>query len=775
MIVRHIIKSAKDKWLSLMLLGFIIALSSMVYTAVSLGVGSIEDSTNDYLDTYIQEDFSIQTSPLITTFDHPTLQDCNVSAFTLQSVYQDDLACYYEVLNARKEALEGVKGIHLETRLHKDVTLNANDETHDLRVFYDSETINLTYLNSGELPQNDNEVALLENYLNNNSLAVGDTVVINDQSFEITGTILFPDYTLPAIHHPLLFTTDFQSLALMHEEGFERLSVAPNVDIAGIFIDGAFDINHALEAQDEPFFMNSILTENNMRSGLIYTEIEGTRGTAVFLSVLIAFMGIVIVGLILKKMIEQSRRPFGILRALGIKNHELMRPFILIISLYSLLFLFIGYLTGVYLAPYIQSLFLDFYLLPSQAIRMDIMTFFVATMVPLITIILMAFVILNLLIKKNPLDLIFLKPNRLKPYGFNVFKKIGSKLSYMGKMQVAFLSRNFMKTLMFIIGSFFALIMLFIALGMEGIFEGTIDGYYDSIEVRYIGYLEAIGDLNNPDSEEKVIEMPGQIDDHSAFLVGLEPSSNLHPLKDSNKQLINDDLKEGLIITESFALLSGVSKGDEVNVRVGGEMFSIEVKAIADIYPGEHVFIERSLLALKVTDDASFYNAVYSREPLDSDQFSNVFNVQTIQRSLNEINDIMTNILYVVMASGLMMGVIIVYLLSVLTVEDHYYNIALLKVLGYHDKEINKMLLGGYDKITFILFLLAIPATLLIYHALTAFIAMEYNMVLPFHLKWYYIIIVGLLYGMIYIAASYKAKQKIKSTSLQAALKIYQH
>jgi len=774
MIVRHIIKSAKNKWLSLILLGFIIALSSMVFTAVSLGVGTIEDSTNDYLDTYIQEDFSIQTSPLMTSFDQDTLQECGVFTFTLNSLYQEDQTCYYEVLNARIEALRKVEGIDLEARIHKDVDLLVNDDTHDLRVFYDSERINLTYLSNGEKPQNNKEVALLENYLNNNDLSIGDTVLINGKDFEITGTILFPDYTLPAILHPLLFTTDNQSLALMHEDGFDRLEVAPEFSIAGIFINDHFDINEALNDEDQPFFMSSILTENNMRSGLIYTEIEGTRGTAVFLSVLIAFMGIVIVGLILKKMIEQSRRPFGILRALGIKETELWHPFILIISLYSLMFLFIGYVTGSLLAPYIQSLFLEFYLLPSQAISMDIITIIIAIMVPLITILVMSYIILIALTKKSPLDLIFLKPTMGKPYGLKLFKKIGSKLSYTGKMQIVFLSRNFIKVLIFMIGSFFALIMLFIALGMEGVFEETIDGYYDSIDVRYIGSLESTDDLENAKDLEKAIEIQGQVDTHNAFIIGLD-DSRLHPLKNAQGDLINDALDDGLVISESFALLSGVNKGDNVAVNVGGESFTIEVIDIADIYPGEHVFISRAFLAQTVLGDDGFYNAVYSSDPLDSDNFTSVFNVQTIQHSLNEINEIMTNLLYIVMASGLMMGVIIVYLLSVLTVEDHYYNIALLKVLGYHDKEINKMLLGGYDKITIILFFLAIPSTLFIYHALTTFIASEYNMVLPFHLKWDYVIIVGLLYGMIYIAASYKAKRKIKATSLQAALKIYQH
>ncbi len=775
MIIRHIIKSSKKKWLSLVLLGIIISLSSMVYTAVDLGINTVETSTNNYLRAYVQEDFTIKTTPVISEFDRATTDECGVYSFTLNGLYETDKPCFYEVLENRKWALEEIGEIALEPRVYKDSEITFDHQSHDLRVFRSAESINQTNLTSGTLPQNDTEIALLENYMNANDLVINDTIMVDGTPLTITGTILLPDYTLPAIVHPLLFTTNRQSLGIMHSDGFDALTPYPSVEFSGLFLQSPFDVEEALSEQDASFYMMSTLTENNMRSGLIYTEIEGTRGTALFLSVLMAFLGIVIVGLILKKMTEQSRRPFGILRALGIKEHELFFPFLIIISVYSLVFLFIGFLFGVLLAPLIQDFFLDFYLLPKGDVQVNATTLIVAVFTPLSVIVFMTLAILVTLLKKAPLDLIYLKVQTIKKHPFKPMKAIINKLSFMSRMQLAFLSRTIMKVIIYIIGIFSALIMLFTAIGMGDVFEGTIDGYYDSIDVNYIGYIELGSDFEESETLEKVIEMEMNIDNHNAFVVGLNNDSLLHPLIDSNGNRINDAIHEGIVISESFSLLSGIEINDKISLKLGSESYETHVSGIADIYPGEHVFIDRETLAETFFENEAYYNAVYSSDSLESDDLYAVINVANIQRSMEMINDLVMNILYVIMVSGLLMGMIIIYLLSVLTVEDHYYNIALLKVLGYKNNEINKMLLGGYDKIAVLLFFLAIPSTILIYHILTTFIAQEYGMVLPFSFSWYYIFIIGLLYGMIYVTASWVAKRKIKETSLQAALQIYQH
>ncbi len=773
MIVKHVLKEVKSKWVSITLLGIIIALSSFIYTTVDLGIGTIETNTNAYFDEYVQEDFALELSALLTPSDRDYMdEECLSSAFTLEALYREDRACFNTVLNARLETLESIEGIALEARLFKDRIITSFDSDHTVRIFRQTSSINKTYLQRGSLPENDGEIAVLKNYANANALQIGDTVNIGDTDYEISGFILVPDYNLPALIHPFLFTTDTQTIAVMHNETFDNLGGSINYHVAGIFTEESFDLDQALDDADIDFLMSSTLTRNNLRSGAIYTEIEGSKGAALFISVMIASVGIVIAGLLMKKIIDQSRRPFGILRALGMKENELFIPFIVLLSLYSFLFLVLGYYLGYLSAPSVRDFFLSFYLLPSGAITLTVQGIMVAVFVPMAVILGMTMVILHRLLRLSPLELLKLKVEKVSKLSFTKFKMLFDRLSFYIRMQIAFLLRNIVKVSVYALGVFFALLLSFVSIGLYDVFSGTIDGYYDSIDVKSVGYFSGLEDTDEP--HEKVIEMNGTINGNQAFFIGLNNDTALHPLFDASGNDLRNALSDGVVISKSFALLSSLQLGDDIMLRLGGTSYEAQVSGVADIYPGEHVFMDRALMGEVFFENSDFYNAAYSNEILTSDVFIEVFNTEDLLQSIESINDIIMNVLYIAMASGLAIGMIIIYLLSVLTVEDQYYNIALFKVLGYQDKEINRMLLGGYDKLNVVILLLVIPTTLGIFQILTWFMANEYQMIMTFSLSVAHVFLIAGLYGIIYVLASLHAKRKVKAVSLQAALKIYQ-
>jgi len=774
MILRHIIREVRARWVSVLLLGIMIALSSFVYTSVDLGIGAVERETDAYFETTNQEDFAISVTPLLSESDLDHLDtSCLYPVFTLNGLYQEDQSCFNNILNGRIDTMEDIADITLEARLYKDVSRSDVERSHDIRVMKNSETINKTYLENGRLPESSDEIGLLKNYMVRNGLSIGDTIKISESEYAITGEILVPDYTLPALTHPFLFTTDNQSIAVMTDDAFHALNASVRLEIAGVFNEETTDLESAFAEADHDFYMGLTLTENNFRSGIIYTEIEGSKGTALFISVLIAFIGIVVVGLIFKKLIERSRRPFGILRSLGMTERELFVPFLVSVLVFSVLFLGIGYYIGYLSGPWIRDFFLDFYLLPRGDIIVSYEGVLIAVFVPLFVLMAMSAIILKRLLSKEPLDLIHMKVESDGRFTFKTVQRLIRKLNYFTRMQIAMLLRNFVKVTVFMIAIFSALIISFMSIGMFDIFTGTVDDYYESIDVRHIGYLETPRDIDTP--QEKVIETQGTINGSQAFLIGLDPKSELHPLTNRDGEDIRDDLHEGIVISRSFSLLASIHAGDAVTIRLAGTSYETTVSGVADIYPGEHVFISREVLAQTFFDDSDYFNAVYSSEPLDEEAFMEVFTVQSLIDSMDEVHDLIMNVLYVVMATGLVLGMVIVYLLSVLTVEDNYYNIALFKVLGYTNREINKIVIGGYDKLTVLIFILSIPATMGIYRALTWFIATEYQMVMPFTFEWLNVLVIGAMYGIIYVLASLKAKRKIHAVSLQAALKIYQH
>ncbi len=773
MVFRHVLRTFASKKATLLLLGIVVMLSSFVFTILYLGASSVETSSEVFFEDYIQEEFVIETTPLITEIERMALApDCPVVSQTVFQLYHEDKDCFYELLDFRLSLLEDLEDYTLEPRLYKDGEIGGFEKSHRVRVLKDARIMNLTYLDSGALPETENEIAILSHYADHNALSIGDTLDVDGSDYIITGFVLFPDYNLPVFDHPFIFTTSTQTLALMSDAGFDAYERRAGFYYSGLFGVARFTPEDFLEehADIAPFIHHMSLTENNMRSGAIYAEIEGSYAAAVSISVLIAFIGIVIVGLMMKKTVEQTQRPLGILKALGLKNREMMMPYLVFITVFSFVFLLLGYGIGFYSAPWMRDLYLAFYLLPRGPIPISAFSFIVAFIVPFFILVAMSLVIVFRLLSRDSLTLMNPRIELPRIVRFRSLKRLSKKFPFFLRFQFAFLSRHMLKAFIYALGVFFAVYVSFLSLGMEGVFDDTVHAYYESTEIVSVGY----GPTGENNGHTRVIELQGNLGGEGAFVVGLPDGQTIHPLFDEAGESLLGDLEDGIVLSRSFALISGFSVGDNLALRIGGVEETVLVTGIADIHPGEHVFTSREYIGETFFEDPGFHNAVYARVALSEDDFDEVFVIENLLSQVEEINEVMMQMFYVMIGAGLLIGAIIIYLLTVLTVEDHFYNIALFKMIGYHDKEIHKMLLGGYSKLNVLIFLLVIPFSLMTFDLMTTFFAQEYNFVMPLGLDWPHVFLIAILYGMIYMLASRHAKKKINKVSLQAALQIYQ-
>ncbi|KFZ26863.1 MAG: FtsX-like permease family protein [Candidatus Izimaplasma bacterium HR2] len=130
--------------------------------------------------------------------------------------------------------------------------------------------------------------------------------------------------------------------------------------------------------------------------------------------------------------------------------------------------------------------------------------------------------------------------------------------------------------------------------------------------------------------------------------------------------------------------------------------------------------------------------------------------------------------IFVMIFVSIVIGAIVVYILTVMTIEDNFYNISLFKVIGYNNKEIDKMILGGYLIYGIIMFLVTIPSAILSFIALQLLMARMYNVVMPFEFSlWHGAVAIAIYIILFYLGANV-AKRKLSRISLQEAMKMYQ-
>lgn len=796
MLFKNVYRTLMRQKFQLLLLGLIIILSSFIYTTMDYGIGGILTPTINYFEDSNQEDFAISMTEYLLPNDYDFIQNhCNISdgyslsLYDLQGLKNTDQSCYYSVLDYRLNLIEAkYDDISLEVREYKDLYYELNDDSHKLRLLKDMDEINKSYLVDGSLPTLNNQIAITEIYANLNNLEIGDTITIGEKDYEISGYVLFPDYSLAIFGSELLFDNKSQTIALMTDDEFENLNEKINFDIAGVYTDITQEefestvIDTYREYNQLNFITSIIKTENNMRSGAIYGEIEGGQAMGLGLSLVIASIALLIVSIMVSKVLESQRGPIGILKSMGYKNSEITLPYIFFISIFAFPAIIIGYFIGVLAAEPLKNMYLLFYLLPSKAIEQTPQTFFIAVLVPFLFLLVISYFIIKRMLNKKPVDL--LNPqvtdttNKLTKSVGKIFKnfKITEKLKHL------LLYRNLVKFSVFMIGMFYAGFLILFSFSMMGMFDRMINDYYENTDYEYVGYC----DYENAcpliiGNQEKVIELPGVIlADEEIYLVGLEEDSNLHKLYNQKNNEITYRLEEdGIIITKSLSISKGFKIGDVLTLEIGDTSIDLEVLDISGDYNGDKAYINIELLSNTITQSLpeatnDYYNVVYSDTELNEDDFAIVVSTQDILDQTQDMQKLMNYTVSILIFVSIIIGAIIVYILTVMTIEDNFYNISLFKVIGYNKKEINKMILGGYLQYGILIFIFIYPITILTTKYMEIFFAKYYNVIMPMKVTIWHGLLSLVMFIVIFYIGAIVARRKLDIISLQEAMKMYQ-
>ncbi|MFW5894639.1 MAG: FtsX-like permease family protein [Bacillota bacterium] len=767
-LLKHVFRVFMAHKVLTMMLGLVLMFSSFIYTFISMGIGSVEHASEDYFDSHHQESVALEFTDRLNDSDLDALPGgCpSGSGLRLSTLSRLDSACFDAVVEDRLERIGSVvPDATLEARYYKDMPLN---EDHEVRLMRANRNVNTTLIETGKVP-GDDEIAISRTYGDANGIEIGDYVDVGDATFEVTAFVLFPDYTLPVFEDPLMFNSRKQTPALVNDATFDTMDAFIGVHVGSSSEDEEETVE-TIEEADLAFIESVLLTENVMRSGAVYSEIQGSQMMALSVAVFTAATGIGVAGAFVSRMIERSKKPLGVLLALGMRKRTIILAHLVFLSLSSLGFVFAGYALGYWLSPGIRDLFLSFYLLPKTDVSFSFGMFFIAVGVPMLVLNIMAGFMLYRLFKETPDALM---RDRLKVKGMFVRPRSKRFLSlpFTLRLQIAFLSRHMGKTLLYLFSLMIVFYMAFVTTGMLNAFGKTLPAYYESTRIESIARCDPMESCPVPDNATAVFEASDKIHETPSHLIGLEPGDAIHPLQDSAGDTLESELEQGAVITRSHQLLSGLKRGDAFTLEHGDESLTLEVTGVSDAYAGNRVFIERSALAELYAGDSTTHNAVYSSGILDETDYLSVHEVDSMLEQVEEMDGLLQSFINITIGMALVIGGLVIYLITRLSADDHAYTIAMLKVIGYKDKAIATYLLGGYVGLSLVAFALAIPLAFFTHGLMTKWFADAFSMVIPLAIPWGYVFIIMVIYGIIYAIAVQSAKTMVRKLPLSEALK----
>jgi putative ABC transport system permease protein len=206
--------------------------------------------------------------------------------------------------------------------------------------------------------------------------------------------------------------------------------------------------------------------------------------------------------------------------------------------------------------------------------------------------------------------------------------------------------------------------------------------------------------------------------------------------------------------------------------KLDGKTYSLKINGIVEAYGEQFVYMPLDEFNRMTDQPLGSYRTVLSSHEINFDQ-SLLVGVMDARHSeaYKDLNRPTTLIVASVTILAVLIAVIIIYLVTSLMIDESRSTISLLKVLGYREKELAKLILNSSTPAVFIGFWLGLPLMLAFGNTLYGYVAEIMNMLIPMIVNPWYVLISFVLIFAVYEITKWLCGRKLAKISMNEALK----
>lgn len=175
------------------------------------------------------------------------------------------------------------------------------------------------------------------------------------------------------------------------------------------------------------------------------------------------------------------------------------------------------------------------------------------------------------------------------------------------------------------------------------------------------------------------------------------------------------DSSSKVAISSSIAYKYGLDVGDTLTLKddEADKIYAFEIASVAQYAPSFMVFMPYDK-ALELFDESEdYFNVVFSDHALDVET-GRLYATTTktdVKKAAGIFSDIMQGMILTIGGVSVLIFIVVMYLMMKVMIDRSSFNIALIKIFGYRNKEVKKMYLDGNFYIITIGALISIPLT----------------------------------------------------------------
>lgn len=625
---------------------------------------------------------------------------------------------YLPIPGGEAAELEDKYGLILETQHY----INLETDGITARVFERTKQVDLYEVTAGRDVQADDEIVMSEGYAVSNGIHVGGRMKIGEKIYEIVGFMQRPDYLYMLENEDDSYkNVSTFYLCYMSDAAFEALE-ASGVQYL-VRYGEASDVMGFRRAVHEHYYMRSYsAAAENPRITMVDQQAQMFIVMAYVLLCILPLVAVALISIMISRKVKSEQRMIGTLSALGYKKGQLMRHY----AGFAVLPGFIGGIFTVLIsaiaAQPLSEMGLQDYEPMRITGRLNMPDAVLGVVVPTVMYVLAALLSVHKLLKKDTVLLL----NGNADGGKKRLKRIlaGRRISFRIKFALRSLLGNPARSLVVLLGVFLGCFIMLLG-----------QTFFDSINRMGDEAAEAVGSFaheyilgelleENPyGGETMLVSAMEDEDGRSISVIGTSDDNPYLNRKDpdGNEVLLAD----GYYITSLAELVFGWHTGDHVTVYnpLSLEKSEIIISGVIQNNVQKSILTSKASAAQLTGLDEDSYNCIVSDRALSIPEAKIAEEIQTsdITDQAKAMIEQMDFLLHMIIGLGVIICISAVYVAVNMLVTESRSNISMLKVLGYRNRQINKIVLHSHHILLPVGIVLSVPAT---YAAGSAFFKM---------------------------------------------------
>lgn len=729
----------------------LIIISCLLFTMMTQLAGNMTALTDAFEKDYIQDDASFATADRLDNIDE----------------------------------LESMSGARIEEGASFDYQVS---EGKTLRIFRQNIKVDLPAVIEGK-NLSCGDILVDPAFAKANGLGIGDGLKVLDKTFKIAGYMSLPNYIYilknesDIINDPETF-----GIAVIGKEDFDRfgkgsffysIKFNPASGNDGAAPDGI----GAREMQFRDYLKSKGITvtqwtdiADNQRVSYVKVKIQGISGVSTSLPIAVLLLTCILTGIVVRRMLQREAVIIGTLYAQGYRRKEIRMHYMM----YPLSIAAIGGISGTALGALtlrpMLSVMTAYFNIPVGSVTYSAGYIAASLLLPLIFLGASGVFVLGRTLRNSPVDL--MKGVREKSRVNFIERRLKlDRFKFTAKFRIREQLRSLSRLAFLLIGVVMATMLLLLGFTAKSSMDHLMNyGFKDTYKFQYEYVYKSPQGTQPPAGAEKFTAAavrPKADGNTSLELVGVEAGQKYILLKDRAGNVLEPDKA---IITRPLAEKLKVGAGDSIAVidRMDSKEYTVTVGSVAETYVGEFIFMPIEQLNKLIGLPSGSYMGLWSNAALDipEDRLYSARTVEDSVKAFDETTKPLQAAVGVISFISFIIGLIVIYVVTSLIIEENRGNISLMKVFGYRRKEVNSLVLNSSSVMIVIGYIIGIPLILTTMSIFFRSLTESVKLALPVVISYPYIIIGFIVIWLTYEISKALSKRKVDRVAMAEALKL---